>query len=230
METITDIFKRTISQAIKFKLGIDIYEYTIDDRISNFGNFEAELDVDYPIKGTEVKFSSDVFSKWRNTYDNYKIINDEKDLSSMDITDELSSEPFRHKEMAFVYLFTILEDFGNSLIEKVNNPFYIKDIKEGKSWHSKVNKHAKIAGRDLVLGFATPFNLQCSDIDEKFVNLFYDLKQKRNSIAHELTYSGIQNFKTDIQSLIILICYLYHINNPTIKVETKFYPWYDYNE
>lgn len=229
METITDIFNRTISQVIKLKLGLDIYEYTIDNRISNYRNFEAELDVDYPIKGTEVKFSSEIFSRWRNTYDNYKIVNDEKDLSSMDITDELSSEPFRHKEMTFVYLFTILEDFGNSLIEKVNTSYYIKEIQAGKSWHSKVNKYFKAGGGDLVLGFATPFNLQRSDIDEKFVNLFYDLKQKRNSIVHELTYPDIENFKTDIQSLIILVCYLYHINDQT-KAVTKFYPWYDYNE
>lgn len=230
MESITDIFNRTISQVIKLKLGLDIYEYTIDNRISNYRNFEAELDVFYPIKGTEVKFSSDIFSKWRNTDDNYKIVNDEKDLSSIDITDELSFEPFRHKEMIFVYLFTILEDFGNSLIEKVNTPFYIKEIQEGKSWHSKVNKYAKTDDRrDLVLGFATPFNLQRADIDEKFVNLFYDLKQKRNSIVHELTYPDIWNFKTDIQSLIILVCYLYHINDQT-KAVTKFYPWYDYND
>jgi hypothetical protein len=228
METITDIFNRTISQVIKLKLGLDIYIYTINDRILNFRNFEAELDVDYPIKGTEVKFSADTFSKWRNIYDNHKIVNDKKDLLSNDITDELSSDPFRYKEMTFVYLFTILEDFGNSLFEKVNNHLYVQNIQEGKSWHSKVNKDSKIPGKDLVLGFATPFNLQRTDIDEKFVNLFYELKQKRNSIAHELKYPEIDDFQTDIQSLIIIICYIYHINDPT-KSATKFYPWYDYN-
>lgn len=229
METIKDIFNRTISQVIKLKLGLDIYEYTIDERISNFRNFEAELDEDCQIKGTEITFSTDIFSDWRNTYDNNKIINVEKDLSSTDITDELSSEPFRYKEMTFVYLFTILEEFGNSLIEKVNATYYIQEIQKGKSWHSKVNKHSKIEGRNLVLGFAAPFNLQGTDIDEKFVNLFYELKQKRNNIAHELTYPRIDDFQTDIQSLIIIICYLYHINDLT-KSSTKFYPWYDYNE
>lgn len=228
METIKDIFERTISQVIRLKLGLDIYEYVIDEKISGFRNFEAELDLDYPIKGTEVKFSEDAFSKWSSIYDNHKIVNEEKDMASMDITDELASEPFRYKEMTFVYLFTLLEDFGNSLVEKINNPFYVGEIQSGKSWHSQVNRLAKNKGKDLVLGFATPFNLDRTEVSEKFVDLFYSLKQTRNSIAHELHYPEIREFKKDVQSLILLICYLYHIND-TDKLPMKLYPWHDYN-
>ncbi|WP_139362070.1 hypothetical protein [Hymenobacter sp. CRA2] len=229
METVKTIFDRTITQAIKLKLGLDIYEYIINDKNSNFVNFEAELDVDYPIKGTEVRFSAEIFSKWRNPYNNDLIVDTQKDLASTDITSELSAEPFRHKEMIFIYLFTLLEDFGNSLVEKVNNTYYTGVIQDGKSWHSKVNKHAKNDGRDLVAGFGLPFNLQRSDIDEKFVDLLYELKQKRNSIAHELKYPDIHSFKDDIKSLIVIICYLYHINDIT-KSPVKIYPWYDYDQ
>ena len=230
MDTIKDIFDRTISKAIKLKLGLEIYEFTSNKLISNYVDFEEELEVNYPIKGTEVKFSINAFLKWSETTQNISIVNSKKDLSSIDITNEIVTEPIRHKEMLFVYLFSILEDYGNSLIEVVNSVYYTKEIiKHGKSWHSKVNQFAKAKGEDLVTGFAMPFNLQKEDVSEKFVNLFYGLKEKRNRIVHKLQYPEIENFYTDVQSLIVIICYLYHINDKT-KSPVKFYPWYDYDE
>jgi len=228
METIEEMFTRTMNRVLRLKLGLDIYDYTLKKQLENYRELEAELDVNYPIKGTAVRFSSDSFIKWTSTSDNYKIVDDNKDMSSIDITDAQASEPFRYKEMTFVYLFTVLEDFGNSIISLVNNNFYTSEIQKGKSWHSKVNKYAKADGKDLVKGFADPFNLQKIDIDEKYVNLLFNLKQTRNSIAHELQYPEIDNFKTDVHSLIIMICYLFHINNPA-KSTISVYPWPDYN-
>ena len=123
MDTIKDIFDRTISKAIKLKLGLEIYEFTSNKLISNYVDFEEELEVNYPIKGTEVKFSINAFLKWSETTQNISIVNSKKDLSSIDITNEIVTEPIRHKEMLFVYLFSILEDYGNSLIEVVNSVY-----------------------------------------------------------------------------------------------------------
>jgi len=225
---LTDLFIKTLNKTLEFKLGLDIYEYTINQKQDNWRDFEAELDVNYPIKGTEVTFSKEIFASWTDSYDNHIIVNPEKNMSSMDITGELTNEPFRHREMSFIYLFTILEDFGNSIIKITNNSYYKTDIENGKSWHSKVNKYAKDSGKDMKEGFAFPFGLDKSVIDEKFITLFLDLKQKRNSIVHELIYPESEYFNTDIDSLIVLICYLYHINDVT-KSKIKHYPWYDYD-
>lgn len=229
MKTLNELFTKSINRILKFKLGLESFEYKNDQLLTNWREYEAELEINYPIKGTQLTLSDEVFRKWKNQYNNNLIINSEKDISSFDITDELADEPFKYKEMTLVYLFTILEDFGNSIIELVNNQYFKNEIQNnGKSWHSKINKYQLEKGNDLTKNFADVFNLKKEDIYPKFVNIFYELKNKRNSIAHELHYPDKANFHKDVEAIIIIMSYIYIINDKP-KSELKIYPWYDYD-
>ena len=111
---------------------------------------------------------------------------------------------------------------------EIVNPSQHEEYREkDRSWHSGMNKYAKKRGDDFVQKFADPFLLERSSIDQKFVDLFYGLKEKRNSIAHTLSYPDSSKFKTDMESLFILICYVYHINDP-LKEDVNYFPWNDW--
>jgi len=230
MQALKNLFEQTITNVIKLKLGIDVYEYLFDYKRREYRNFESELDNDNSIRGTQVRLNTRLFDEWEAAKDNNSLVNDRMLISSIDITSELVDEPFRYKEMSLVYLFTILEDFGNSVVEIVNNQYYSEKITgEQKAWHSGVNPFAKSKGKNLADAFAKPFALTANDIDKKFVTLLYELKEKRNRIAHTLTYPGGNNYHNDLKSIIVLMCYLYHINDTT-KSDIIIYPWDDYGE
>ena len=220
-----NIFASTISNVLRFQLGLEIYEYLKEENLENYREFEFELDSKKnPIKAIEVNFSSQIFDDWENSSQNRLIVKTDKDISADEITGELAGQPFKHKEMTFVYLFSILETYGNSIAQTVNTKFS-NEAKLERSWHSGINRYSK---KDLRHEFAKSFNLNRVDVDIKFVNLFLELKEKRNTIAHSLKYPEINFFKKDIQSLIIIMCYLYHINDPS-KEAVKFHPWQDGN-
>lgn len=187
-----DLFEKTIDQAIKLKLGLDIFRYQENKHIVNSREFTAELAVNCPIRGTGVAFGSEIFSNWGILYDSNSIINSEKLIESGEITEELKWQRLPQDEMVIVYLFTMLEDFGNSIMKIVNPNLYGEYQSKDRSWHSGVNKYKKEKGKDLLVEFAEPFGLNTSDVDGKLVDLFYDLKQKRNKIAHELSYCNRQ--------------------------------------
>lgn len=226
-EKLKELFESTIDTVIKFKLGLDVYQYQEDKHLKNYRDFEEELAINYPIKGTKVAFGREILSNWKSIFHNHLIINSNKLLDSSDITETLSWNPFPQEQMVLVYLFTILEDFGNSIVEIVNPSLHKTLMENDRSWHGPVNKHARSNGQDLVKKFAEPFQLERSDVDEKFVELLFDLKQKRNSIAHEMRYPENNKFETDFESLIILICYIYHINDPE-KEDISYFPWHDW--
>ena len=226
-EKLRELFENTIDAAIKLKLALDVYRYQEEKHLINYSDFEEELSINYPIRGTGVIFNTEIFANWKSSYNNANIINSEKLIESSEVTETLAWKPLAQNQMVIVYLFTMLEEFGNSIMEIVNPIEHARFATSGKSWHSGVNRYAKQRGLDLVLKFGEPFNLGRNDVDQKFVDLFYDLKQKRNSIAHELIYPEGSKFETDFESLLILICYLFHINDP-LKEDVSYFPWHDW--
>ncbi|GEM_PF-4085169 len=226
-EKLRELFENTIDAAIKLKLALDVHSYQEEKHLKNYSDFEEELSIDYPIRGTGVNFSAEIFANWKSSYDNGILINSEKLIESSEITETLAWNPLNQNKMVLVYVFAMLEDFGNSIMEIVAKDKYAEYASKDRSWHSGVNKYAKEKGHDLVEKFGEPFNLETSDINPKFVDLLYDLKQKRNSITHELIYPEGSKFETDFESLLILICYLFHLND-TSKEDVNYFPWHDW--
>ena len=66
LENLKEIFSDIIERVLRFKLGLDIHEYKNDQLRVNWRDLEDELEIDYPIKATEVKFGKELFSKWRS--------------------------------------------------------------------------------------------------------------------------------------------------------------------
>lgn len=226
MDELKQLFERTMTSVIEFRLGLSTFEYKNKQLLEDWREFENELEVEYPIRGIEVKINGEDLQKWGEEICNDAIIL-EREIRSDEITTTLAGEPFRYKEMTFVYLFSILEDFGNSILE-IKRPSYYQTIrKEGISWHNKITKKELKPKENFTHLFAKVFGLSYESINHKIINKFSELRKKRNNIVHKLEYSDSLNFKEDIDNIIVIMCYLYYINDNNIE-EFSIFSWDKY--
>lgn len=227
MDTLKQLFEKTMTSVIEFRLGLSTFEYKNKQLLEDWREFENELEVEYPIRGIEIKINGEYLEKWEDRKNNGAIIL-EREIRSDEITTTLAGEPFRYKEMSFVYLFSILEDFGNSILE-IKKPSYYKELeKNGKSWHSKINKYNKNKGVDFIQILDEIFDLEKHlNINGNIISEFIRLKTVRNDIVHQLKYPDSLNFEDDIDTIIVIMCYLYYINDNNIE-EFSIFPWDKY--
>ncbi len=226
------LFKDAIKESLEYKLAIDTHDYITNKNIDGWRELEDELDVTYPVKGTEVVFDQHIFKRIKSKYDFSKIVDEDMDIPSFEITPIYSDISSRFDKLFFFYLFTKLESFGNNVVKLVNNVFFKKNIEPNDNvWHSRVNKYQEAKGGDLVELFAMPFGLTAKDINPNIVKIFYDLKNKRNVTAHNLTDDILyyqSDYKQEIRSVLAIMCYIYHINDPKKSV-VKYNYWEHYN-
>lgn len=219
MDTLKQLFEKTMTSVIEFRLGLSTFEYENKQLLENWRKFENELDEkNNPINGIEVKINGEDLQKWGEEICNDAIIL-ERAIERGGITTTLAGEPFRYEEMSFVYLFSILEDFGNSILKIKNPDYYDKEIEnKGKSWHSKINQYNKEEGKDLNQILVEIFDLEKHlNINGNIISEFIRLKTVRNDIVHQLKYLYSSNFKDDIDNIIVIMCYLYYINDNNIE-------------
>ncbi|MBI2272260.1 MAG: hypothetical protein HYU70_00560 [Bacteroidetes bacterium] len=202
-ETLQELFTRTLDKVLQFRMGVKIFEYIDEKHRRDWREFEEELNVEYPVRGDVVRFSKELFKNWTAVNDNHSFVFEDRMIAAYDITDAHALQAFAYQEMAIVYLFSMLEDFGNVLSVKMGY-----DLGD-RAWHSGVNRYKDIVERRLA--FAKVFNKEASDILEKMVELLFDIKEVRNQIVHDHQYPDKRNFHSHLRSLVVLFCYLYHL-------------------
>lgn len=229
MDRLKQLFEETMKDVLEFRLELSILEYKKKQLSECMWGLENELDEkNNPINGIEVKINGEDLQKWGEEICNDAIIL-ERAIERGGITTTLAGEPFRYEEMSFVYLFSILEDFGNSILE-INKCKYYKEIQENeKSWHSKINKYNENKGVDFIQILGEIFQLgKDLDINEKIISEFIRLKTVRNNIVHQLKYPDDSlNFKEGIDNIIVIMCYLYYINDSK-REKFSVFPWFGY--
>ena len=147
-----------------------------------------------------------------------------EDLSPEAVPGELESYPY--KAVSAVYIFTILENHGDEIVEIVN-PGYLKDR---QAWHRSVYSDADLNNKEELdrakRGFAKPFRANSSKIPGYVVKRLINIKKTRNKFMHE--GRGSLHFDIFFSSVIATVVFIHLLLLPSDK-EISVYPYEDYH-
>jgi hypothetical protein len=221
---IKKLYERAIEEMLRLKYMVKINEYLDNKTKSNYRDFEEEFETDgYPVPAPEMESSIDQLKNWIKTRNNDIFFQSNKIISSWDTTDEIAGDIIPHKKMIFLLYFTLLEGFGNNLLEITNEYLFEENNRKGKSWHSQVHRYNK--DNQNINNFKKIFSIQSLVCPEEFIDLFLKMKEMRNRIAHENDYNS-SSFHSDIESIMILTSYLYFsVTEDNDKITV--FPWKD---
>ncbi|MBP2302823.1 hypothetical protein [Azospirillum picis] len=211
----------TIEEILRIKATYDIHRYIINKAERSYQDFEAELHVDYDITGTGVLATS-VNIRTAQEEDDDKIVKTDLPLAPESISENIGSFPLEKATAS--YLFTILEVYGNSVVDIINPG----SINKNKAWHEDVKGFADL--RDSVQldkaceafgkHFAVPGNLVLDHAARRMVRL----KKERNDFAHE--GSGKVDVLSYLEDVVTVICQIAFMT--TKEERLSVYPWEDY--
>lgn len=222
-----DIHERTdrfIDELLRFKLDYDVSSHLSNRAIDRWSEFEYEQHENYPIKGVGLIASLELVKNWglgRQTNEN--LLHLEEDLAPENTGDRINSFP--RSTVSIVYVFSLLEDYGNSICTHIK-PGYLR---QRQAWHHKV--HGDLDMSDATVhqkmkeGFAIPFGFIPSNVPDSIVEALVYLKSERNGIVHDLNHSS--NFIECFRAVVAIACCIYFLT-PSARKEIKSYPWEDY--
>lgn len=178
-----EVTRLSLHRLLSFHVAFSGLKYVHDNVTTNWRDLEAELHVNYPIKGVGVKV----------TRSNLRVIDESdggflhssEDLHPGDVPAEIGSFPYG--AAAAAYAFTLLEGYGDELV-KIVNPGYLK---ARQSWHhgvyGDINLNEKGALAKAREGFAKPFACPVGRIRRFEVQRLVEIKAVRNEVMHEGT-------------------------------------------
>lgn len=219
---IDELTNLTLKAQLEFRVGFRTADYLHENANRNWRELREQLHNGYPVKGVGIKA----------THSNLKVLDAEdngflhlnEDLDPDDASGELPNFPYAAASAA--YSFTLLEGYGNALVEIVN-PGYLK---ARQAWH-----HAVYGDMDLKTsaqvkkakeGFAKPFKRDHSKAKKYVVKRLIYLKRIRNAFMHHAeTCVDFQDFH---DSVLGIIASLYFLVLPA-KKSLSLYPYQDYD-
>ena len=178
---------------------------------------------EYPIKGCGLIADRTLLQRW--TFRNESFLHVDEDLAPEDTGSEIDSFP--RDTVSVVYVFSLLEAYGNELCDELN-PSYRKS--ERKAWHHGVYgdadmKDASVKER-MLDNFCKPFGFNKTKVPSQIVSALVELKFQRNRIVHKLEHAS--EFELFFRCVVAVACCIYFCWNGA-KSELKIYPWYDYH-
>ena len=196
-------FKITVESIQKLFHSYQYTKYMLDKANDNWSETEIELEtLDYPIQPEKYIFSPSVVT-------NFKINKETFPIASFDTTDNVVGTPFPLEAMMFLYCFTLIENYGNYLVDEVN-PTFFKD-EYNKKWHGKIHPDKNGVFNIPVIknDVASMLKIQPSIINNKFLETLNEIRNRRNQLAHENSYPRNMLHK-DINNILILMYSLYY--------------------
>jgi hypothetical protein len=196
-------------------------EYIHEEATVHWRELEDRLHEDYRIKGVGIKASR----KNLKTVDEYHggFLHTDEALFPGEVPSELQSFPYR--AAAAAYSFTILEGYGDEIVNLVN-PGYLK---ARQAWHHGVYGDANFQDKQAIAkarkGFCTPFGVQPSRIPLYAVKRLVDIKAIRNEFAHE--GSASVDFNEFFANVTGTVASIFFALLPAEK-ELSLFPYYDY--
>ena len=213
----------TLRRMLMFHVSNNSIRFIHEEATSDWRELEERLHHNYPISGVGVKA----------TRANVKVVREEdggflhadEALFPGDVPAELASYPYSAASAA--YLFTILEGYGDDLVNMVN-PGYLTDR---KAWHHGVYGDADLklrSARDKARsGYAKPFNKKPNGVPVHAVRHLVYLKDLRNKFMHE--GDTAIDFDDFFESVVATVVFLYFFLVPGGD-QLSVYPYYDYQD
>ncbi len=214
-----------IEGLLEFHVAYSAAIYINERAQDNWREFEGELHVNYPIKGVGIIATPDNLDEIYEEDGGF--LHAEEDLYPGEVTTHLPDFPYQAASAA--YIFTVMEELGNDLVQIVN-PGYRKKQNRNWSWHSSVYGDLKLKDQAKVLkakeGLAKALKVDSSRIADWVIERLATIKKARNAYAHEgdksITFDG---FFADVVSIICVLQFLLLPHDKQIKI----YPYYDYH-
>jgi hypothetical protein len=214
--------EKTLHNLMRYKTSFEVARYVIDQNVRNWRDFEEDFSNNYPLQGSGVIASQAELRKW--TYHNNPVLNTEVDIGGHEVSEELGTFPL--KDMAVLYLFTIIEGFGNDLLH-IKNPTYSL---EKRAWHHKIDGFQKATMKQnieqIIQGFISPFGFKEKEVINDIAASFSNFKYARNAMAHG--DNADMDFDGAFSTAIATVLHLYFLATDDHS-EIRVLPWTDYS-
>jgi len=213
---IKQITESILTRLLYYKMSFDVAIYIKELR--NWRELEETIDAENsPFIGLGIIASKKNVEEWSKS--NETILNEEY-VASFEVSDELDSFPL--EETAMVYLFTIVEDYGNQILKLVDPNYGLNR----KAWHHRVRDEEEDINKTIE-GFISPFKvIKKRYISKKIISSFLKLKTERNKIVHGEQCSI--KFNEAFSISIATICHLYYLITNS-KDNLRVFPWQDFD-
>lgn len=212
----------TLQTLLMFHVSYGAVRYIHEDTVMNWREFEERLHFGYPVRGIGIKA----------TRANLKIIDAEdggflhrnEDLYPGEIPSQFQTFPYQAASAA--YAFTLLEGYGDDLVEIVN-PGHLK---LRQSWHHGVYRDLNLKDKAQLAkardGYVEPFKCKPTSITRYTVERLLDIKSVRNKFMHE-GHSNV-DFEAFFTQVVATVLALHFMLLPSEK-SISLYPYYDYH-
>lgn len=216
--------RSTLRRLLTFYIAHSVLAYISEKAITNFRDLEEGMYEKHPIKGVGVKA---VRSNLRVIdSEDGGFLHMEEDLFPGEASVELQMYPYKAASAA--YVFTIMEMYGNTLVELVN-PTYFKHARQ--AWHHRLHGDMDISSKEgrhkAKVDFAAPFGQKPNLVPIYAVKRLVELKSFRNDYMHEA--HTLVPFDRFFQYTVATILSLHFLLFPN-DIEISVYPFYDYHD
>lgn len=176
-EYVDEITERVLELLLEFKFESDVASYFLAKMRSDWRHAEYSLR-DYPVKGSGI-----VFRNW-GSEPGVSLV--EQSISPEKAVEYVGAFPL--EAAAINYVFTLLELYGDLVVQRTNARFF-KGKGRHQNWHHKVYGDANTEDPGIRLkmanGFGDPLLVDGRNIDGDALLKLIELKRARNAFAHD---------------------------------------------
>lgn len=219
-QSVRELTVSTLIELLRFRLSRDIAQLLLDKSAGRCHEIEMELHEDYPLKAAGIIATPSLVRNWSRKINT--ILHTDEALAPEDASWEVHTFPL--DATAIVYLFSWLEDYGNTLAKfvKPGQKF------ERRAWHAGVYADANIIDKQtqkkMQAAFAECFNFASSDVSTEILAGLVELKKIRNEVVHEKRL--LAPFARAFELASVTICHLHFLVLEKDK-GLRIFPWQD---
>lgn len=222
-EEVRQVTVDALEQMIRFYVGHKGIKYIHEEKARDWRSLVDSLHISYPISGVRVHAKKNGLRKIEVNCGGF--LEFDYPLAPEYMVDDINSYPIDAASAS--YLFTILEVFGDSLVEKVNPG----SLKERHAWHRKVHGDCDLSNKDAIekakIGIRETFKLTRRSIPNYAIERLVKLKNIRNEFAHN--GDSLVDFDEFFSNSVATVLFLYYFLLPKAR-EIRVYPFEVYEE
>jgi hypothetical protein len=179
-EYVQRVTRSILETMLEFKMRYDVTNYLIEKTRLDWRSIESDLYTKSPIKAKGLVFRNSENEPQSGVEFANELLPPEK------IVEYLGEFPM--DAAAANYIFTLLEIYGDLIVQKTNKKFF-ENKNRFTNWHHKVFGDAETQDRNVLVkmanGFGEPFLVAGKEIDNGVVLKLIELKRARNEFAHD---------------------------------------------
>ena len=218
---IIKLTKSVLDRMLTFKTTVDIQNYVMNKTHADFREFEAEVSINNPIKGTGVLADRTNITTGTSVYKK-EFYHNNVDVGAHELGAYVGLFPF--DDASASYIFTLLEVYGDDVVNVVNPG----GVGGSRAWHQEIKDNYDF--RDAVQkqkareAFAKHFLADWNNVPEVAPLRMIALKKQRNAFAHQ--GNARINFEEFISDSLAMVCHIAFLTTGVDRISS--YPWEDY--